>query len=123
MFVYARALMNAILRPWLGIGICIAAAALLCLLLKNSVDTRFVAPAVSLQAVILAALFFGRRSALIGSVATTLILTVFLFPPMGSVFIRDPLETAMLVLFQVASIVIALMSPSLRSRQSNPFLP
>ena len=114
--------MNARLRPWLGIAICIAAAALLCLLLKNSADTRFVAPAVSLQAVILTALFFGRRSALIGSVATSIILTVFLFPPMGSVFIRDPLEAAMLLLFQAASIVIVWMSPNFRSRQSNPFL-
>jgi K+-sensing histidine kinase KdpD len=119
---FGEAQMNAKLRPWVGIGICIAAATLLCVLLKNSADTRFVAPAVSLQAVILAALFFGGRSALIGSVATSLILMLFLFPPRGSVFIRDPLETAMLVLFQAASIVIAVMSPSLRSRQSNPFL-
>jgi K+-sensing histidine kinase KdpD len=114
--------MNPKLRPWLGIGICIGSAVFLCLLLKNSADTRFVAPAVSLQAVILAALFFGRRSALIGSVATTLILTFFLFPPRGSVFVRDPFETAMLLLFQVASVVVAFMSPSLRSRDSNPFL-
>lgn len=114
--------MAATLRPWMGIGICVAVALLLCLLLNNSAETRFVAPAVSLQAVILAALCCGRMSALIGSIATTVILTLFLFPPMGSVFIRDPFETTMLLLFQLASIAIAFMSPSLRSRRSNPFL-
>jgi len=114
--------MNARLRHWAGIGLCVGAASILCLLLKNNAGTRFVAPAVSLQVVIVAALYFGRKSALFGSIATTLILTFFLFPPMGSVLIRDTLEIGMLLLFQLASILIAFMSPDLRSRRSNPFL-
>lgn len=110
-----------VLKPWAGIGICVGAAALLCILLSDSADSRFVAPALALQAVILAALNFGRISALVGSIAASLIFTFFLFPPVGSVLIRDRLEMAMLLLFQVASIVIAAISPRLRSRQLDLF--
>ena len=113
--------MSTALRPSAGIGICIGAAALLCAFLNNTVETRFVAPAVLLQAVILVALYFGRISALIGSLGISLILTLFLFPPVGSVLIHNRTEGAMLLLFQLASILIAWMSPNLRSRQSKPF--
>jgi K+-sensing histidine kinase KdpD len=109
--------MGAARKVWAGVGICVGAATLLCLLLNNSVETRFVAPAVSLQAVIFTALYFGRTPALIGSVATSVILTLFLFPPVGSVLIRDPLEIAMLLLFQLASIAIAFMSPRIQLRR------
>jgi K+-sensing histidine kinase KdpD len=112
----------ALRRPSVGIGICVGSALLLCLLLNNSAETRFVAPAISLQAVILVALFFGRISALIGSLAITVILVLVLFLPLGSVLINDRAEGAMLALFQLASIVIAMLSPDLRSRNSKPFL-
>jgi len=114
--------MAAALRRSAGVGICIGAAFFLCWLLNNSAETRFAAPAICLQAVILAALFFGRISALIGSVAITAILTLVLFPPLGSVLIHDRAEGAMLVLFQIASIAIALLSPNLRGRQSKSVL-
>ena len=113
--------MSAALRLWAGIGICVGAAGFLCVLLSTNADSRFVAPAVTLQAVILAALYFGRLSALIGSIAANLTLILFLFPPVGSVFVRDSLETAMLVLFQLASLVIVLISPDLQSRRSKLF--
>ena len=112
----------ALRRPSVGIGICAGAALLLCLLLNNSTETRFVAPAISLQAVILVALFFGRISALIGSLSISVILGLVLFPPLGSVLITDRAEGAMLALFQIASIVIALLSPDLRSRNAKTFL-
>jgi len=104
-----------------GIGICVGAAGLLSLLLSNSADSRFVAPALALQAVILTALNFGRISALVGSVAASVIFLVFLFPPLGSVLIRDRLEMSMLLVFQTASVVIAIITPRLR-RHSRLFL-
>jgi|SRR6516164_6922335 K+-sensing histidine kinase KdpD len=112
----------AVLRPWLGIGICVGVAVLLCRLLSDSADSRFIAPALALQAVIVAALSFGRISALIGSVAASLIFILFLFPPLGSMVIRDRVEMTMLLLFQAASIVIAVISPRLRWRRLDPFL-
>jgi K+-sensing histidine kinase KdpD len=113
--------MTAALKPWAGIGICVGAAALLCLLLEKSTDTKFVAPAVSLQAVILAALYFGRISALVGSIAASVILTIFLFPPLGSFLIHDSVERTMLFVFQAASFVVAYMSPGVPPRRSQRF--
>lgn len=109
-------------RPYVGIGICVGAAALLSLLLSDSADSRFVAPALALQAVILAALNFGRVSALVGSFAASLIFILFLFPPVGSFIVRDRLEMAMLLVFQAASIVIAMIAPRLRSRHFDLFV-
>ncbi len=109
------------LKSWLGIGICVAAAAFLCILLNDSADARFIAPALCLQAVILVSLYFGRVSALVGSAVTSLILTLFLFPPIGSLRIHDRLEIGMLLVFQAASILVALISPRLRPRRWDLF--
>ena len=108
-------------RSWAGVAICVAAAALLCILLNDSADSRFIAPAVCLQAVILVALYFGRVSALAGSAASSLILTLFLFPPLGSLAIHDRLEMGMLLVFQASSILVALISPRLRVRRWDLF--
>ena len=95
----------------LGVGACAGVALLLSLFLYDSADARLAAPAICLQMVIAASLYWGRLAGLIGSVIATLTFQVLLFPPLGSFAVPDPTERAILILFQLSAIAVVLLSP------------
>lgn len=99
------------LKSLLGIAACVGTAVLLTVFLKDGADIRPAAPAICLQVVIFASVYWGRLSGIIGSITASLTFDIFLFPPIGSIAIRDPIELAMLTLFQLAALGVFLISP------------
>lgn len=98
-------------KSYLGIGACACVALLLSLFLYDSADARLAAPAICLQMVIAASLYWGRLAGFIGSVIATLTFETLLFPPVGSFVVPDPTERAVLILFQLSAIGVVLLSP------------
>lgn len=74
------------------------------------------APVICLQTVILASLFWGRLSGLAGGLFASLTFAIWLFPPIGSLAIHDPVDRIMLVIFLLSAFVIVLLSPHKSSR-------
>jgi K+-sensing histidine kinase KdpD len=103
--------MRIALNSGLGIAACAGAAVLLSMFLGSSTDARLAAPAICLQVVIAATLYWGRMAGLIGAVAATVIFQLLLFPPLGSLTIHDPTERTVLIFFQLVAIGVVLMSP------------
>jgi K+-sensing histidine kinase KdpD len=99
------------LKSLFGIAACAGTAVLLTIFLKDGADVRPAAPAICLQVVIFASVYWGRLSGIIGSITASLTFDIFLFPPIGSMAIRDPTELAMLTLFQLAALGVFLISP------------
>lgn len=110
--------MRTTLKSCLGIAACAGVAALLSMSLGESTDARLAAPAICLQVVIAATLYWGRMAGLIGAVAATVIFDVLLFPPLGSFTVSDPTERTVLIFFQLAAVGVVLMSP--RSSAGSP---
>ena len=92
------------LKLLFGIAACVGTAVLLTILLKDGEDFRPAAPAICLQAVVFSSVYWGRLSGIVGSVTASLTFDIFLFPPIGSIAIHDPIERAMLTLFQLAAL-------------------
>ena len=99
------------LKSLFGIAACAGTAVLLTIFLKDGEDIRPAAPAICLQAVIFASVYWGRLSGIIGSITASLTFAIFLFPPTGSLVIRDPTERVMLTLFQLAALGVFFISP------------
>jgi K+-sensing histidine kinase KdpD len=106
-----RGAMRINLKSLFGIAACVGTAVLLTIFLKDGGDVRPVAPAICLQAVIFASVYWGRLSGIIGSVTASLTFDIFLFPPIGSFVIQNPTERVMLTLFQLAALGVFLISP------------
>lgn len=103
--------MRTALNSCLGIAACAGVAVLLSKFLGDNADARLAAPAICLQVVIAATLYWGRMAGLVGAVAATVIFELLLFPPLGRFAVNDPTERAVLIFFQLAAIGIVLMSP------------
>jgi K+-sensing histidine kinase KdpD len=99
------------LKLLFGIAACVGTAVLLTIFLKDGEDVRPAAPAICLQAVIFASVYWGRLSGIIGSITASLTFDIFLFPPIGSMAIHDPIERVMLTLFQLAALGVFFISP------------
>jgi hypothetical protein len=82
------------LRGSLGVGFCVATAALLSAYLKDGENVRFVAPVICLQVVILASVIFA----------------VFLFPPNG-LAIQDVTERIMLLILIGGTLIVSAFVP------------
>jgi K+-sensing histidine kinase KdpD len=54
---------------------------------------------------------WGRAAAILGAAAATLIFDLFLFPPVGHIYVSDPVERLALVLLAWSAVVAALMTP------------
>jgi K+-sensing histidine kinase KdpD len=80
----------------LGTGICATAAALSAVALHGSALKPFV-PFVFLALVIAVSLRFGSVAGFLGTVGTALIFAAFLFDPMLSVKVDDPVERSNLI--------------------------
>jgi K+-sensing histidine kinase KdpD len=125
-FVYKimnRAIINRVrdgirssLSGLLGVGFCVATAAMLSFFLKDSENIRFVAPIICLQVVILVSLLWGRVTGLIGTLLATLTFTLFLFPPIGSFAIHDTVESLMLFVLIGSSLFVVALVPNKSSK-------
>ena len=91
-------------------GFCVATAALLSAYLKDGENVRFVAPVICLQVVILVSLYWGRVTGLVGSVLSSLIFAIYLFPPHG-IAIQDGTERAMLIMLIGGTLIVAAFVP------------
>jgi len=100
----------------LGAVFCAGVAALLCVFTNDGWEFRLSAPIICLQTIILASLFWGRLSGLVGGLSASLTFTIWLFPPIGSLAIHDPVDRIMLVAFLLGAFVIVLLSPNKSSR-------
>lgn len=74
------------------------------------------APIICLQTVILASLFWGRLSGLVGGLSASLTFAIWLFPPVGSLAIHDPVDRIMMAVFLLSAFIIVLLSPNRSSR-------
>lgn len=98
------------LRGSLGVGFCVATAALLSAYLKDGENVRFVAPVICLQVVILVSLYWGRVTGVIGSLLASVIFAVFLFPPNG-LAIQDVTERIMLLILIGGTLIVSAFVP------------
>jgi K+-sensing histidine kinase KdpD len=92
-------------------AVCPAVAVFLTFFLRGGDTIRLAAPAICLQLVIVTALFLGRVPAMIGAVLAGFTFALLLYPPYGSLWIHDPTERIVITLFQLAALVVALISP------------
>ena len=93
-----------------GIVFCIGAAAVLSLVMRDP-DTRLAAPILCTFAVMASSFLWGRAAAILGAAAATLTFDLFLFPPIGSIRVSDPVERLALALLVWSAVVASLMTP------------
>jgi K+-sensing histidine kinase KdpD len=82
----------------------------LCLWLRDF-TSRPVAPAILLLVIIFIANVFDRLSTLLAAIAGGLVFAVVLFPPYGSVAVREAADRLVLVLFDACAVGVAYLSP------------
>ena len=93
-----------------GIVFCIGAAAVLSFVMRDP-DTRLAAPILCTFAVMASSFLWGRAAAILGAAAATLTFDLFLFPPIGSIRVSDPVERLALALLALSAVVASLMTP------------
>lgn len=94
-----------------GVFVCVVGAVLLSLTFNDDASIRVLALLMCLVVVLVTALFCGRWAATLGGISASLTFAVLLFPPFGSLQIKDHAERVMLVLFQVTAIVLSFLGP------------
>lgn len=100
-----------------GVAISSAAAVLLCLILDGGRETRLAAPAVCLLVVILTSIYLGRLAGIFGAVAASCILAIFLYSPVGTLYVEEHAARMMLNLFLIAAIGVAWLVPRRSSHE------
>ena len=93
-----------------GIVFCIVAAGVLSFVMRDP-DTRLAAPILCMFAVMASSFLWGRAAAILGAAAATLTFDLFLFPPIGSIRVSDPVERLALALLALSAVVASLMTP------------
>lgn len=99
-----------------GVAICSATAILLCLILDESRETRLAAPAICLLVVILTSVYLGRLAGIFGAAAASCILALFLYSPVGTLYVEEHAARMMLNLLLIGAVGVALLVP----RRSGP---
>lgn len=108
--------MRSVLNSIVGIVACAGTAALLSVFLSDSHgEIKLAGPIICLMAVIATSVLLGRLAGLFGSAAATLMLALFLFPPVGSFVVNDHSSRTVLLVTQFAAIFVVIVSPSAKS--------
>ena len=102
----------------IGIAVCASAALVLALFLNESRETRLAAPIMCLMVVIVTTIYFGRSAGILGAAAASCVLAVFLYSPVGSLYVEEHSARTMLNLFLIAAVAVAFLVPR-RSGQDN----
>ena len=93
-----------------GIVFCIGAAAVLSLVMRDP-DTRLAAPILCTFAIMATSFLCGRAATILGAAGATLTFDLFLFPPVGHIYVSDPIERLSLALLAWSAVVASLMTP------------
>ena len=99
------------LKPVIGVAVCSSAAFLLSQLLNEGRETRLAAPAMCLLVVIVTTIYLGRLAGILGASAASCILAVFLYSPIGSLYVEEHAARIMLNLFLVGAVAVVLLVP------------
>lgn len=94
-----------------GVAICSAAAMFLCLILNEGRESRLAAPAVCLLVVIVTSIYLGRLAGILGAAAASCVLAIFLYSPVGSLYVEEHAARTMLNLFLIGAIAVGLLVP------------
>jgi len=108
-----------VLQTMAGVAACTATAAVLTILLRDGATIRLAAPVICIQTVIIAAMFWGRLSALMGAIVAGVTFALWLYPPYGHLWINDPGERITLTLFELAALCVVVLAPPARSHASS----
>ena len=103
--------MTASTKLFAGVFVCVVGAVLLSLTFNDDTSIRALALLMCLVVVLVTALFCGRWAAILGGIAASLTFAVLLFPPFGSLQIKDHAERVMLVLFQLTAAAVSFLGP------------
>lgn len=112
--------MGATLKSVVGIGVCTGVATVLTVLLGEAGEVRFAAPAICLLVVIVTSVYFGRLSGFLGAHAAALTMALWLFPPIGSLWVQEHAAQAMLIVLQAGATGVVLLIPSRPGAASRP---
>lgn len=112
--------MRASLKPVLGVAVCSSAALVLSLFLDGSKDTRLAAPPMCLFVVIVTTIYLGRLAGILGAAAASCVLAVFLYSPIGSLYVEEHAARTMLNLFLIGALAVALLVPPHSGRDKGP---
>ena len=99
------------LKPVIGVAICSSAALLLSQLLNEGKETRLAAPAMCLLVVIVTTIYLGRLAGILGAAAASCILAIFLYSPIGSLYVQEHAARIMLNLFLIGAVTVVLLVP------------
>jgi len=91
--------------------VCGIAALLLSWVFKSSTN-RALVPLVCLVLIVIVAIRYGARSGIIGSILATIVFSSALFPPLGSLRIRDQTERANVVWMLLGGISLSYLLSS-----------
>ena len=91
--------------------VCGIAALLLSWVFKSSTN-RALVPLVCLVLIVIVAIRYGARSGIIGSILATIVFSSSLFPPLGSLRIRDQTERANIVWMLLGGISLSYLLSS-----------
>jgi K+-sensing histidine kinase KdpD len=95
-----------------GIAICSSAARVFALFLDESRETRLAAPPMCLLVVIVTTIYLGRLAGILGAVAASCVLAVYLYSPLGTLYVQEHAARTMLNLFLIAAVAVACLVPS-----------
>lgn len=99
------------LKTGIGVALCSSAALLLALFLNEGRETRLAAPAMCLLVVIVTTIYFGRLAGILGAAAASCVLAVFLYSPIGSLYVEEHRARTMLNLFLLGAVAVAFLVP------------
>ena len=94
-----------------GVAICSAAAVFLCLMLDEGRETRLAAPAMCLLVVIVTTIYLGRLAGILGAAAASCVLAIFLYSPIGTLYVEEHAARTMLNLFLVGAVAVCFLVP------------
>jgi K+-sensing histidine kinase KdpD len=96
----------------LGAGFCSGGTGLMCALVYDSWEFRAAVPIVALLGVIFTTLFWGGLAGFVGAFTASFVFDAWLFPPIGSLAINDPIDRMWFGFFHFCSIVVVLVCPT-----------
>jgi hypothetical protein len=62
-------------------------------------------------------IYFGRMAGILGAAAASIVLAVFLYSPMGSLYVEEHAARTMLNLFLMGAVAVVFLVPRRRGRE------
>ena len=104
-------------KPVIGVVVCTLAAVLLTMFLNGSREMRLAAPPMCLLVVIVTTIYFGRWAGILGAISASCVLAVFLYSPIGTLYVEERAARTMLNLFLIGALAVAFLVRRRPSRE------